>query len=279
MLQSQSRLLRLKFKSPLLRNNSTRISQLNQQERLFQNVVGLTRGKHISSNKFAPSSTACLSSLSQTETNNSKANGNAGLLSTMLLVGASLIYSSSSQNNSTQQEAVATPKDTSEPNDDDNTEKEEQNPENLPVYKLSDVALNNGQDGKPIWMTYGGMVYDVTEFIPNHPGGSEHILRAAGSSIEPYWNIYRQHFSTDLPMRIMEHLVIGTLDLNDQEKIDDMMEKNFDENDPYKDEPIRHLALKVHGDQPMNAEVPHELLTENYLTPQEVCCYFMSLCW
>ena len=30
-------------------------------------------------------------------------------------------------------------------------------------------------------------MYDVTEFIANHPGGSEKILMAAGGAIEPYW--------------------------------------------------------------------------------------------
>ena len=53
--------------------------------------------------------------------------------------------------------------------------------DDTPVYSSDQVAENNGQDGKPIWMTYGGIVYDVTNFIPNHPGGSEQILKAAGS--------------------------------------------------------------------------------------------------
>ena len=52
--------------------------------------------------------------------------------------------------------------------------------EKLPVYRSSQVAKNDGTDGRPIWMSYGGVVYDVTGFIPNHPGGSEKILLAAG---------------------------------------------------------------------------------------------------
>jgi hypothetical protein len=52
--------------------------------------------------------------------------------------------------------------------------------EDLPVYSSEQVALNNGEDGRPIWMTYGGVVYDVTDFIPNHPGGDEKIMMAAG---------------------------------------------------------------------------------------------------
>lgn len=55
------------------------------------------------------------------------------------------------------------------------------NMDDMPVYSSDQVAENNGQDGKPIWMTYGGIVYDVTNFIPNHPGGSEQIIKAAGT--------------------------------------------------------------------------------------------------
>jgi len=51
----------------------------------------------------------------------------------------------------------------------------------LPTYTSEFVAEHNGEDGTRIWMTYGGVVYDVTDFIPNHPGGSQQILKAAGS--------------------------------------------------------------------------------------------------
>jgi cytochrome b involved in lipid metabolism len=53
--------------------------------------------------------------------------------------------------------------------------------DNLPVYSSDQVAQHNGEDGTRIWMTYGGVVYDVTDFIPNHPGGSEQILKASGN--------------------------------------------------------------------------------------------------
>lgn len=140
----------------------------------------------------------------------------------------------------------------------------------LPVYTSEDVARNNGQDGSPIWMSYGGMVYDVTNFIHNHPGGSERIMLAAGGPVEPYWHLYRQHFASDLPMRLMEDLLIGTLDEKDQDAIDEQMEKLANENtDPYAHEPKRSPMLIVHGDTPMNAEVPAEVLTRHYLTPNE----------
>lgn len=140
----------------------------------------------------------------------------------------------------------------------------------LPVFTSEDVAKNNGQDGSPIWMSYGGMVYDVSNFVHNHPGGSEKIMLAAGGPIEPYWHLYRQHFASDLPMRLMEDLLIGTLDEKDQDAIDEQMEKIANENaDPYAHEPKRSPMLIVHGDTPMNAEVPAEVLTRDYLTPNE----------
>ena len=58
---------------------------------------------------------------------------------------------------------------------------EAHNIDNLPVYTSDQVAENDGQDGKRVWMSYGGIVYDVTDFIQNHPGGDEKIMMAAGS--------------------------------------------------------------------------------------------------
>lgn len=146
---------------------------------------------------------------------------------------------------------------------------EETDVDTLPIYTSKQVSENNGKDGKPVWMSYGGMVYDVTDFISNHPGGSERILMAAGSAMEPFWNVYRQHFASDLPMRLMEKMVIGRLNEKDQEVIDAKMEAIADD-DPYAYEPKRNPNLKIHSDQPMNAEVPEEILLGSYITPSEL---------
>jgi hypothetical protein len=34
-------------------------------------------------------------------------------------------------------------------------------------------------------------VFDVTDFLSSHPGGSEKLMQAAGKAVEPYWNVYR----------------------------------------------------------------------------------------
>jgi sulfite oxidase len=141
----------------------------------------------------------------------------------------------------------------------------------LPIYTSDQVAQHNGQDSSSgeIWMTYGGIVYNVTDFIPNHPGGSEKIIQAAGSAIEPYWHLYRQHFASDLPLKLMEHMVIGRLAEEDQAMIDEGLEA-LSQDDPYAQEPSRHRSLIVHSDQPMNAEVPASILTNSYLTPNSL---------
>ncbi|GAX21604.1 sulfite oxidase [Fistulifera solaris] len=138
--------------------------------------------------------------------------------------------------------------------------------DHLPIYSSGDVARNNGEDGRPIWMSYGGIVYDVTEFVANHPGGSEKIMTAAGSAVEPFWYLYRQHYASDLPMRLMEHLVVGKLDEKDQELIDEQVAE-LEKEDPYAREPRRHADLRIHSDTPMNAETPAKWLNEHYLTP------------
>jgi hypothetical protein len=77
-------------------------------------------------------------------------------------------------------------------NNSTNNKDDDEEEDNLPIYTMSTVSQYNGQPSqsnpnKRIWMTYGGYVYDVTEFIVNHPGGSEKIMMGAGGAIEPYW--------------------------------------------------------------------------------------------
>ena len=195
----------------------------------------------------------------------------AAIAATALLGGASVTTttSSSSSTSSCEKGHHWTPSEVA--TEDFNAMANEHSESKLPVITADQVAENNGEDGKPVWMSYGGHVYDVTDFIKNHPGGSEKILMAAGSALEPFWHIYRQHFASDLPTRLLEHMLIGTLAEADQEKIDEQMEVIYEtDKDPFELEPLRNKQLKVHSDQPMNAEVPEQLLTLNYLTPNPI---------
>ncbi|VDO81362.1 unnamed protein product [Onchocerca flexuosa] len=106
-------------------------------------------------------------------------------------------------------------------------------------------------------------VYDITNFIQNHPGGDK-ILLAAGGPIDPYWNIYQQHLNSEI-LEILEELRIGNLDERDI-----IIIKQKDENDPYRDDPKRHPALIVKSEKPFNAETPPELIMDHFYTPNDL---------
>jgi hypothetical protein len=82
-----------------------------------------------------------------------------------------------------------------------------------------------------IWVTFKDGVYDITEFIEQHPGGAKRILMAAGGRVDPFWNLYQQHF-TEKVQDQLKALRIGTLNPDEPQIIDDT--------DPYKDEPGKY---------------------------------------
>jgi hypothetical protein len=61
---------------------------------------------------------------------------------------------------------------------------------------------------------------------------------------------------------------IGILDEQDQQRIDDQMEKETIS--PYAYEPVRNPELIIHTEQPANMETPYTKLTDHYITPSEV---------
>ena len=59
-------------------------------------------------------------------------------------------------------------------------------------------------------MTYKNGVYDITDFIPKHPG-AKNIMMAAGGSIEPFWSIYAVHNNNAEVYSLLEQYRIGNL--------------------------------------------------------------------
>ncbi len=53
------------------------------------------------------------------------------------------------------------------------------------TYTLDDVAKHNTKDD--CWAVINGEIYDLTSFIPRHPGGDE-ILRACGIDGSSFFN-------------------------------------------------------------------------------------------
>lgn len=97
--------------------------------------------------------------------------------------------------------------------------------------------------------------------MSNHPGGSR-ILLAAGSSLEPYWNMYAAHKKDEI-YEMLEELRIGNI-------TEKPKEEKMDSKDPYANEPKRHLALKPSSKKPFNAEPPLSLLRYSFITPNDL---------
>jgi len=138
---------------------------------------------------------------------------------------------------------------------------------NATIYRRHDVAQHNSID-RGVWVIYDDGVYDITKFIPNHPGGHEKILLAAGDDIAPYWKLYQQHFNSSIPMELLESMRIGSLHPDDVKAIEDAkIASNLNNDDPYANDPSLSKLLTYHGRSPINAESSPFLATDYWVTP------------
>ncbi|XP_043268763.1 sulfite oxidase, mitochondrial isoform X2 [Venturia canescens] len=134
--------------------------------------------------------------------------------------------------------------------------------ENLKTYTVEEVGKHDNEESG-IWITYKRGVYDISKFVSQHPGGSSKIMMAAGSSIEPFWQIFANHNSKEI-YALLESMRIGNL----EESHEDSASSESD--DPYRHEPKRHKALKINGPKPFCAEPPSSMLVENFYTPTDL---------
>jgi sulfite oxidase len=87
---------------------------------------------------------------------------------------------------------------------------------------------------------------------------------AAGQDLEPYWDVYRQHFRGHV-IEWMEKFRIGSLTPEDALKA-----KEFKFGDMFETDPIRHPDLMPATSKPFNGEPKIERLVEDYITPNEL---------
>ncbi|MCJ1459029.1 hypothetical protein MMC28_009406 [Mycoblastus sanguinarius] len=128
--------------------------------------------------------------------------------------------------------------------------------------RLEEVE-KHGRNAETKWITKGTRVYDITDWIPGHPGG-EVILQAVGSSVDQYWNIFTIHNKQEV-YDILEEYYIG--DVDPQDLVNDQVPAETTK-DPFKNDPKRDDRLLVHSERPCNAETPTEELS-TFLTPNE----------
>eukprot|EP00510_Aplanochytrium_minuta_P005229 CAMPEP_0184024506 /NCGR_PEP_ID=MMETSP0954-20121128/12133_1 /TAXON_ID=627963 /ORGANISM="Aplanochytrium sp, Strain PBS07" /LENGTH=504 /DNA_ID=CAMNT_0026307867 /DNA_START=126 /DNA_END=1640 /DNA_ORIENTATION=+ len=127
-------------------------------------------------------------------------------------------------------------------------------------FTRNQVAQRDGTAGKEIWVTYKDGVYDVTRFASEHPGAG-FIRKAAGSDVEPFWNVWAYHYSSPKLKGFLEKTRIGSL--SDYDSSDEA-----EAHDPYEDEPLRKESLHtIFERKPFNTETLPSVLNESYLTP------------
>ena len=128
------------------------------------------------------------------------------------------------------------------------------------IYKQKQNNIDNTNDNKDyssndlleytdpknkVLISYKDNVYNITDFIKEHPGGGEKIMLAAGKAIDPYWDIYPQHLKNTED--ILESMKVG--------KLSDYKPKPDNKKELYKNEPKREGNLKYHTSIPCNAEI------------------------
>lgn len=74
----------------------------------------------------------------------------------------------------------------------------------------------NGRKGNDAWSVYGGKVYNVTPYIPFHPGGKGELLRGAGKDatrlfgeVHPWVNYETMLSSCLIGILVEEHEATG----------------------------------------------------------------------
>uniref|UniRef100_A0A182MLG2 Cytochrome b5 heme-binding domain-containing protein n=1 Tax=Anopheles culicifacies TaxID=139723 RepID=A0A182MLG2_9DIPT len=88
-------------------------------------------------------------------------------------------------------------------------------PGELIEYTLAEVALRNGKAGNPTWIVIRDIVYDVTQYMVDHPGGAELITEWAGKDGTKDFDDFGH--SSDA-MRLLKTMQIGVLVVSDQAK-------------------------------------------------------------
>ena len=126
--------------------------------------------------------------------------------------------------------------------------------------RLAEVQ-KHGRHADRQWVIKGARVYDITDWIPVHPGGNV-IMRAVGGAIDKYWDIFTIHNKKEV-YDTLEEYFIGEIDPQDLVS-GAVPTGNID--DPFENEPRRDPRLQQHTERPCNAETPAEQL-QTYITP------------
>jgi 4-hydroxysphinganine ceramide fatty acyl 2-hydroxylase len=87
------------------------------------------------------------------------------------------------------------------------------------IYTASDVLQHNSENS--CWVTYRGKVLDVTNFLMDHPGGEEFILKHAGKDVEDAMKGGEEHEHSESAYDMLDEFLIGRLGAGENVVSDD----------------------------------------------------------
>ncbi|KAK0706661.1 inositolphosphorylceramide-B C-26 hydroxylase [Lasiosphaeria miniovina] len=79
----------------------------------------------------------------------------------------------------------------------------------LPTFTLAEVESHNSR--KSCFVTVGRNVYDVTDFVDSHPGGSELVLEYAGKDIAAILKDETSHTHSEAAYEVLDDSLVGFL--------------------------------------------------------------------
>ena len=77
----------------------------------------------------------------------------------------------------------------------------------LPTIPTHDVASHNTE--KACYVTVGANVYNVTSFLPNHPGGADLVLKYGGKDVEEIMGDEISHKHSEAAYEVLNDSLIG----------------------------------------------------------------------
>lgn len=127
---------------------------------------------------------------------------------------------------------------------------------------MSEVSEYNKLTGRGLWVTYRDGVYNVTDFVKNHPGGAKFLEEVAGGPIDTLWSNWKYHHASPKVGKWLRRLRVGRLSDWDGELAGDEL---------YEEEPLeeRGQSQLILIDTPYNSETRTTALAQSYLTPTE----------
>ena len=111
-------------------------------------------------------------------------------------------------------------------------------------------------DREAVWVSFDGGVYDVTEFLDSHPGGSGRIEMVKGHDLSGAWSVYELHLQRQHIRDLLEVYRIGNLSEADRKRAEQRSEGtlgNYYDEDPERPA-ARRGELRIPSVHPWNHE-------------------------